>query len=152
MIKNLLATIGFIIVLIMAGIFYLGSSAIDFKAEQTPFIEEFMQDFSAQWQINDVQDRFSDSFLSEIKSNKGRHLIQTLQSLGQYQSMSNMVVNQYNSDTTGKAVNFNFTAHFTKGQAVMNIHLIELDDSILVNGLYITPIETEEPFVLEQQV
>lgn len=151
MIKNLLATIGLIIVLIFAGLAYLGTNIISFQDEHTPFVEQFMQDFSQQWQVSDVETKLSDSFIEQINSDDGRYLIQTLKAMGKYQSMSNLIASQYNSSSAGKTVTLNFTAHFENGKAAMNLHLLETDDKVQVNGLYITPFD-QEPLPREQLI
>lgn len=151
MIKNLFATIGLIIVLIFAGLAYLGTNIISVQDEHTPFAEQFMHDFSEKWQISDVEARLSDSFIEQMKSDDGRYLLQTLKSMGQFQSLSSLIASEYNSTSTGTTVTLNFTADFDKGKAVINLHLIETDDNVQINGLYITPLE-QEPLPREQMI
>ncbi len=142
-IKNLFAGVGMLVVLLIALLLYLVFSTGDYTEDHKPFIENFMQDLSAEWQIKDVESKLTPSLIKELDSTDGHQVLLTFHPLGQYQSMTALAVSQYQSNTIGNVARFRFTGNFTNGSAVVDIHLIEQDGQTLVNGIYITPENTK---------
>ena len=137
--KNILIGLGVFFVVIIALFVYLGLDSSEFKEKQTPFIESFMEEFSANWELQDVYSKLTNDLIKQIDTPNGRQAMSVFRGLGSYEGMSDLAVNNYSSATSGKTATFTFKAQFSSGPALVQIVLLEADGKTLVNGLHITP-------------
>ena len=137
--KNILISLGVIFLLFRVLFIYLSIDSDKFKDEQEPFIESFMHEFSSDWNVRDVYPKLTNNFIQQIETQAGRHALNIFKTLGEYESMSDLSISNYNTGTDGTTAIFTFKAQFTSGPALVSITLLKDNDKTLVHGLHITP-------------
>ena len=137
--KNILIGFGVLFVAIIGLIVFLSADSSAFEEKQAPFISGFMNEFSESWEVTSVHATLSNGLLKQIDSPTGRNAMDMFRRLGSFVQMTDLVLQNYNTSTSGKTGQFTFKGQFTHGPALVEITLGENDGKTLVNRLHITP-------------
>ncbi len=137
--KNILIGFGVFFVAVIGLIVFLSAESSGFRDKQTPFIETFMMEFSENWEVSAVHAKLTNDLLKQIDSPAGGNALEIFRTQGSFKEMSDLVLQNYNSGTSGKTGKFTFKALFTGGPALVEIILVENEGKTLVGGLHITP-------------
>jgi hypothetical protein len=74
--KNILIALGVLFGAFIALAIGVGISSARFRTEQIPFVTAYVTDLYRHWELADVYDRSSNSFLQQATSRQGQDLLQ----------------------------------------------------------------------------
>ncbi|WP_415898796.1 hypothetical protein [Neptuniibacter sp. QD48_11] len=131
--------LGVLFCLFAALAFYLSFSSAQFVSNQTQFISDFTQDFSENWEVSDVYERLDNNLILEFKKPQGAEALSHFAALGSLSNISDITMERYNEGTNGTVAVLTYKAIFQNAKSVITIQLVKLDDSVKVQGFYITP-------------
>ncbi len=137
-IRKILISLGVFFLLLLAFISFLGFGSANFREAKEPFVADFMEDISEDWDIGDVRFRLTNLFIEQVDSAGGRQAMQTFSQLGKIRSIEDLTLEHYSAMTSGKTGVFTFKASFQHGDAVVRMTVVEKDEKTQVQALNIT--------------
>lgn len=135
--KNVLAVLGFVVILVIGFGVFTGYSAEEFKSANQQRVESFVKDFSKRWRVEDIEDRVTNEFLSQVTSPEGKEAVQKFSALGRLESISDFEMPRYSSGTGATVALFQFKAKFVSGGAVIELELVEKEEQVRVQRMNI---------------
>lgn len=139
-IKNILLGLGALFLLIVVFFTFLWGESSDFKEQNALFINNYLETFSTNWDLDDVKDQMTNGLLIEINTPNGTNAMNYFKTLGRLQEIRDLEINNYNTTLSGKTGVFLFKAKFQYSDTVVKMILQKNEDGVKVNGLYITPL------------
>lgn len=126
-IKNILAGIGLLFVLVAALGAFTSFSRSNFEERNRAFSELFVRDLSAAWRIEDVQDRLTNEFLVDLAVPETRKAFRVLAGWGQLKEIADVELLKHQFGKEGETGAFRFKANFENGNAivVLTVHANE---------------------------
>lgn len=143
--KNILIGLGVIFILVISLFVFLASESSEFTDKHTNFVENFVKEFSVNWDIADVHSDVTNDMLRQIKTLDGQKAISTFMQLGKLISIDNLSLINYSSNTSGDSGIFEYKGQFQNGAALVRIEVIEKDENVKVHTLNITFIDDIKP-------
>jgi hypothetical protein len=118
----------------------LGISSWHFKSQQTPFVTRFVADLSHRWEIADVYDRLSNSFIEQASTPDGQRSLQRIRTLGALSSIRDVELRNYTAGTLGTTAVFAFKGTFENGVALVTVTLLKKSGTVRVQGFHVDPV------------
>lgn len=138
-VKKILVGLGSIFALLVVLAFVMGISSARFKTQQTPFVTSFVTDLSHRWEIGDVYDRLSNSFIEQASTADGQQALQRLRSLGALRSVQDLELRNYFAGTSGTTAVFAFKGAFENGVGLVTVTLLKKSGAVRVQAFHVDP-------------
>jgi hypothetical protein len=143
--KNILAVLGLLVVILIGLAVFTGYSSEAFKQENAPFVESYVRDFSQNWSLSDVEGRSTNEFLTQIATPQGKAAIRAFRTFGRLEAISDLEMPRYFSGTNGTSAVFQFKGRFSNGSAVVEIEVMQHGGKVRVQRIRLTPIGAGPP-------
>lgn len=140
--KNILIGLGRIFALLVVIFIFISFKSVGFKDEYSPFVTEFMAEFSQNWEIGDVQYMLSNDFIEQIDTPNGRQVMVFFRQLGKIQNIQDIELKNFKTFTgtnSYKSGEFVFKAEFENASGLVRMTVIVNKDGERVKGLHINP-------------
>lgn len=141
-IRNIFIGFGCIFALFVVFLVFMGYKSAGFKDEYAPFVTKFMTEFSAHWEVGDVQHMLASDFKEQLETPNARQALAMFRQLGRVTSIGDMELNNFQTHAgtdSYKLGEFVFKADFEHASGLVNITVIVNKDGERVQGLYINP-------------
>ena len=120
--KNILIGLGALFLVVIALISWIGMSSSQFRKEEAPFVEKFVMDLSKRWDIGDVRDRMTESFIE--------------------QAGTDLEMRSYQTINSKKTAVFSFKGTFESGDGMVTVTVVGHDGVVRVLGFVLRAIHT----------
>lgn len=138
--KNVLLGLGSLFGLLVVLAIVMGISSAHFKTQQTPFVTRFVTDLSRHWELADVYDRLSNTFIEQAGSAQGRQIMQRFRTLGALRSLQDLELRNYSMTTTGTTAVFSFKGTFETDAALVTVTVLKTSGTVRVLAFHLDPI------------
>jgi len=135
--KNILIGLGVLFLVLLAIFAWIGVSSSQFRKEQAPFVETFVTDLSKRWDIANVYDRMTNSFIEQASTPQARQLLHQFRQLGALKSVHDLGLRGYKSSNNEQTGLFFFKGTFENGEAVVDVTIVRKDGAVHVLSLYL---------------
>jgi hypothetical protein len=135
--KKILIVLGALFGLLIALAIGVAISATHFKAEQTPFVTAYVTDLSRRWDLADVYDRSTNSFLKQATSAPGQAFLHRASDLGALQSVQDMEMRNYTVGNGGAAAVFSFKGIFDNAETIVTVTVVKRSGLVRVETLHL---------------
>ena len=143
-VKNILIGLGGLFLVIVALFTWVGVSGSQFSAEQGPFVKKFVADLSKRWEVVDVYDRMSSSFIQQSGTPQAQQLLHQFKRLGALKSVSALKLQSYYSNNNDRTGVFSLEGAFENGEAVIRVTIVRKDGAVRVVGFYLNATHMRE--------
>ena len=140
--KHILIGLGVAFLLLIGFLSYMAVESGDFAEEHTPFVRQFITDFSRDWDVRDVQHLLTNDFIEQMETPSGRKALALFKRLGRLVAIQDIALDNFNthfgtaSFTQGTFV---FEAEFEHAVTQTTLLLVVNKKGQRVQGLRINP-------------
>ncbi len=142
--KNILIGLGVLLLVMLAFFTWMEVSSGQFRKEQAPFVTTFVTDLSRRWDMVDVTDRLTNSFIEQTGTPQARQLLQQFKQLGVLKSVRDLELLSYFATTRGRTGVFGFKGTFENGEALVHVTIVKQDGTVRVTGFYLNGTHTRD--------
>lgn len=140
--KNILIGLGALFLVVIVLISWIGMSSSQFRKEEAPFVEKFVMDLSKRWDIGDVRDRMTESFIEQAGTPQAQELLNQFKRLGALKSVHDLELRSYQTINSKKTAVFSFKATFESGDGLVTVTVVANDGVVRVLGFVLRGIHT----------
>jgi len=144
-IKNIFICLGVLFAVCIAISIYLGFKSAEFKKTYSPFAQQFMVDFSQDWEIADVQPRLSNDFLAQMETPNAKQAMFVFRNLGKVIKMQDMELKNFRTSVGSGRHQFGafvFKADFENASGLVTLTVVINKDGARIQRLHINPTTT----------
>jgi len=138
-IKYSLMLLGVIALFITLGLSYAFLDSRSAASDGKIFASRFLSDFSDSWDPDSVKNRFTNDNLAQFESADGARILQSMSTLGRFQTMDEFSVLNHTVMTSGTVSVFEFTGQFENDDALIRMRVIKDDGRMQVKDLALIP-------------
>jgi len=121
----ILVGLGALFLVVIAFVSWLGVSSNDFRKEQAPFVQKFVVDLSKRWDVADVRDRMSVSFIEQADTQPARELLNQFKRLGALKSVQDLELRSFMSMNGKRTGIFAFKGIFENGDGAVRVTITQ---------------------------